>query len=547
MMAQAPASHEDARTLPASTASLPDLPEDIFMMVLDHLRIWDVACCQLVSRAWRHTFYKLEYIQRALKRYPSARELRDLVSDTGDQDEATEVAWKKTFDSIAWRYYHISLGKARSVDRYKLAPSEQTGHYYPIGQWDYHESQPGGRLYYENAATHLRRLNNAKPYLFRASLWSYSDGLLVFAPAESHDAVKSTRILALLDLNTGLSFSVPFDISSKIVRNIRLHHRTLIVEWAERDPFHNLNDMEQVNRHFASCYDIRSSVRSAHGPVQWTIEHRSEFKLHFLGLPLSSRDRFFSTHTSSHYAIYFFQPNRSMYSGDEDNPIESLFVWDISKSSGYLPSQDPSGILRPHDSAQGPQIVAVYPFTSLEFLGIRQQSQIRLMSLSLDSSAANLTWRENIRLAGQGYFDPAERLWCAKTTSFPFIGHGPQLQREWDGSLPPYRGHGSMESVDIDEASMEKWFLPIMDVVDDVTGVRLSLVETCFSGLSMMDNRLIVRIKVPWLDEDHEDGEYVVLKDDELSREISAMGRIAGDERWIIGQNEKLELVVLKF
>jgi hypothetical protein len=104
-----------------------------------------------------------------------------------------------------------------------------------------------------------------------------------------------------------------------------------------------------------------------------------------------------------------------------------------------------------------------------------------------------------------------------------------------------------MESVDIDEASMEKWFLPIMDVVDDVTGVRLSLVETCFSGLSMMDNRLIVRIKVPWLDENHEDGEYLILKDDELSREISAMGRIAGDERWIIGQNERLELVVLKF
>jgi hypothetical protein len=531
---------------PNSTTSVPDLPEDVFILIFDYLHVWEVARCQVVSVAWRQTFSKQDYLERVLRRYSCVRELWTTQPTSSRRDRKIGDLSVR-FHRIASRYYHLSHGRIRQADRHKLAPSEQTGHFYHIGQWDYHESQPGGRLYYENAATHLSRLNS-KPYLFRATLWSYSDGLVVFAPALLPPSAGPTEILALLDLNSNLTFTVPFDISSKVIRNIRLQHRTLIVEWAERDPFHNLNDMEQVNRHFASCFDVllSSSTTCDHQP-HWVVKLRSEFKLHFLGLPLNSRDRFFSTHNNTYYAVYFFQPNRSMYSGDEDLPIESLFVWDISKPSKYRPSQDPSGQRRPQDLDEGPNIVARFSFTGLDYFGIRQHSQIRLMSFSLDTATASLIWRENVCVAGQGYFDPAERLWCAKTTSFPFTGQGPHLQREWDGYLPPYRGHGSMESADVDENALEKWFVPVMDVVDNQTGVRLSLVETCFTGLSMMENKLIVRVKVPWLDEQHEDGEYVTLKDDQLVQEVSAMGRIAGDERWLVGQNERMELVILSF
>ena len=524
--------------------SIPDFPDDVFFLIFDYLQVWEVARCQLVSKSWQQAFSKDAYLQKALRRYPFARELENIIHQLPESDNLSQYDWRTPFNSIARRYFHVSHGKVRQVVRHKLAPSEQTGHYYHIGQWDYHESQPGGRLYFENAASQSFRLT-AKPHLFHATLWSYSGGLLVFAPAQQPPCAKPTEILALLDLNTNQTFRVPFDISSKIIRNLRLHDRTLIVEWAERDPFHNLNDMEQVNRHFASCFDVVPCGSSTgNGPERWDVKQRSEFKLHFLGLPLNSRDRFFSTHNRRYYAIYLFQPNRSMYSGDEDLPIESLFVWDISKASKYQPSQDPSGQFRPQDASEGPHIVARFPFNALEFLGIRQHSQIRLMSLSLDTASASLTWRENVCVAGQGYFDPAERLWCAKTTSFPFLGEGPHLQRDWDGYLPPYRGHGSMESADVDEDGLEKWFVPVMDIVDDQTNVRLSLVETCFTGLSMMENKLIVRIQVPWK---HDDGEYVVLEDAELMRDVSVMGRIAGDERWVIGQNESMELVILKF
>ena len=113
-----------------------------------------------------------------------------------------------------------------------------------------------------------------------------------------------------------------------------------------------------------------------------------------------------------------------------------------------------------------------------------------------------------------------------------------------------------MESASLEDGEVESWFVPIMDVVDDKTDVRISLVETCFTGLAM-ENRLMVRVRVPWVnnryhqrandDDDDGKGAFVVLKDDMAMREVSAMGRIAGDERWIIGQNERMELVVLRF
>lgn len=526
---------------PTPTMSLPDLPEDCFLPILECLQIYDVARCQMVSRAWRSAFTKPLYMHMVLKKYANARELQQL-------DGAHGIA--PIFSRLASRYYHLAHGKVRAVNRHRIAASEQRGDFVPVGQWDYHESQPGGRLYFENAATHISRLNMAaKPYLFRSTLWSYDDGLLVYAPEQLPPDALRNHILALLDLATGFHFSVPFDITSRIIRNVRLSNNTLIVEWAERDPFHSLNDMEQVNRHFATCYDV---ISSATKPTTHSIVHRNEFKLHFLGLPLlSNRDRFFSTHTQSHYAIYFWQPNRSMYTGDEELPIESLFVWDISAASSYRPSLDPSGSSRPTDARKGPYIVARFPFNELEYLGIRQHSQIRLLNLHLDSKSKSLTWRENVCEAGQGYFDPAGRWWNSRSTTFPFTGSGPHYVIEGHENLPPYRGHASMESAPLEEGEIEKWFVPVMDVVDPKTHVRLSLIETCFTGW-MMENRLVVRIGTPWLQDaglPAEDcaGSYVVLKDDAAAREVSAMGRIAGDERWLLGQNERMEISILRF
>ncbi|KIW20650.1 hypothetical protein PV08_01227 [Exophiala spinifera] len=522
-----------------SSLSVTNLSEDIFLLVLRNLTAWELVNCQRVCRSWRTAFSKEGYIRIVLQNYPRTREIRTLPRsalnfNTSSRDS---LPWQETLLSIATRYKNLSLGTARKVIKYPMAPLEQHGDWYSVGQWEYHESQPGGRLYYETAAMHLSKLG-AKPYLFRPTMWSYDEGLLVYAPSQQIDKGYFPETLSLLDLSTGRHSCVPFSNEGKIIRNLRLKDRTLIIEWAEKDPFHNLNAMEQVNRHFANCFDVRRDKSNESWEVCW----RSEWKMHFLGLPPNYHDRFFSTHNSTHYAVYFWQPNRSMYTGDEELPIESLSVWDISAPSPYQPSTDPSGRFRPPDK-DGPYIVSRFSFTDMDFVGIRQHASIALMSLHVDSETKSLTVRENVNVAGQGYFDPAERLWCTKTTMFPFEGEGPRLYREWDGNLPPYRGHCSMESADVEES--ERWFVPIMDVVDSDAGVRASLVETCFSGQSI-ENKLVVRFKVTGTVRPEEAGDWVTLED-KLTSEVSAMGRIAGDERWLIGQNERMEIVVLKF
>ena len=106
------------------------------------------------------------------------------------------------------------------------------------------------------------------------------------------------------------------------------------------------------------------------------------------------------------------------------------------------------------------------------------------------------------------------------------------------------------------EEPVENWFVPVMDVVDREAGVRFGLVETCFGGLGV-DNRLLLRVRVG--DEDGgatggrkksdgrgQQGDWVAM-DDKLVEEVAWMGRIAGDERWVVGQNRSMEIVVLKF
>ena len=118
-------------------------------------------------------------------------------------------------------------------------------------------------------------------------------------------------------------------------------------------------------------------------------------------------------------------------------------------------------------------------------------------------------------------------------------------------------GYGEQDSDGYDD-EVEKWFIPVMDVVDSAAGVRMSLVETCFGGLGV-DNRLMIRVKVKgekgrrvWTKGGRSGSGYDemagwIAMDDKLVEQVAWMGRIAGDERWIVGQNRGMEIVVLKF
>jgi hypothetical protein len=60
---------------------LPDLPEDIFLLIIDYLEAWDFVRSRKVSKPWRKAFSEPEYLRVMLKKYPFVREVRNLLAN----------------------------------------------------------------------------------------------------------------------------------------------------------------------------------------------------------------------------------------------------------------------------------------------------------------------------------------------------------------------------------------------------------------------------------------------------------------------------------
>lgn len=147
--------------------------------------------------------------------------------------------------------------------------------------------------------------------------------------------------------------------------------------------------------------------------------HSNEWRIHFLGMPLNSRDRFYSMHNANYYTLYLWQPNRSAW-GEED-PIEALVVWDISSPSGYRPSRDPSGSSKPAESLmRGPRVVKRLSFTDLEFYGIRQRATPVFQSLALDENHVYVIEENHRWMVGHQATYSLPRLHEVKCIGIPF-------------------------------------------------------------------------------------------------------------------------------
>jgi hypothetical protein len=145
---------------------------------------------------------------------------------------------------------------------------------------------------------------------------------------------------------------------------------------------------------------------------------RNEWKIHFLGMPLNSRDRFFSSHTRTHYAMYLWQPNRSAWG--EDDPIEALAIWDISSPSPYRPSEDSTGEAKPSEDLEGPKVLRRFSFSDLGFYSIRQRSTPVLRGLELDENHVYLIQEDHRWIVGSQASHSHPRLHKVKTTGIPF-------------------------------------------------------------------------------------------------------------------------------
>lgn len=491
------------------------LPQELFLIILNHIDPSDVIRCRRVARAWNIAFGNSRNLIPLLKQaFPRAREVRKLLggerTNNGNDDISAlgDKHWRQVFDLVTSRYFHLARGQPQSVQRFKLYSKP----WFPVQAWDSHESH----------------LTERVDFTFSQAAWTYEDGVVVFPLLE--DEHEPGR-LALLDLVTDERYLVPFPISNKVIRGMRLRERLLVIEWAEPTAFHWLNDSDGVHRHFATAFDIYKTE----GEKGWDIVFRNEWKIMFLGHPLSERDRFFSAHSRHHYTIYAWQPNRSLYTADEDAPIESLFVWDISEPSPYRPSLDPTGRAKETITGNtGPYIVARFTYRELGFYGVRQRGSPAMVRLDVDSEAQAVIFTENFSLIHNGqptnFVDWSSRVLA---TSIPFIAHGPCWRHNVDASYPPYRGNSGMESCPL--VGKFYWYASVCAATDSQAGVSYSL---DFSSLQLSRKSLLLTIRTP---------NSMTTLDAYRSMELSFKGRVCGDERFVIGQNENDELVVYRF
>lgn len=441
-----------------------ELPHDIFLLIIVHLSPRTCVRCRCVSRQW-HDAFTSEVASLLLLRwnFPRCREMRlaaaasssrplseipaNLRAELGDIAEEPRP-WSSILAEVARRYYYLNRAKPRLVEKLDMAQSSR----HEGSAFSFWGVAPWSRF--------LRFNDKTSDFHYPDPVWSYSqeDGILVY-PAAAHDAPSAEddgRVYHIVDLATGQRIPVPFDVRSKHVRRVRLAQGVLIVEWAEALPYHQLNDREVVHRHFVTAFDVTRKPSAT-----WDIEFRSEWKLHFLGLPLNRSDRFFSAHTATHYAAYFWQPNRSLYHVE---PIEQLAVWDISRPSPYRPSEDAKGGTRPAvtrapslppglwngsngttavrpyglndansaglqrpkagpptTAPAGPRVIRRLAWRDLDFYGLRQRATPQFRNLALDEQNLYVVEEEHRWADGQHSSLIPPRVHLVRCTGIPIV------------------------------------------------------------------------------------------------------------------------------
>lgn len=492
------------------------LPRDLFWLILELLEPKDLVRCRLVSRAWNQAFRNPDNLLPLFKKHFFwTQEFKDLQPGSSTYDGTSDLpdSIRHAFDEVVARYDHLERGKPRSVQRHRLCGdlgSSWERQWFPVQPWEAHGSQYLGNVDRQ----------------FEEAMWSYEDGLVVFPRAEH-------QYLVLLDLSRDRQFMVPFIIQGKVIRRVRLQKRVLVVEWAEPKAFHWLNESDGVHRHFASSFDVSPKVDDDGG---WDIIPRNEWKIMFLGHPLSERDRFFSAHSKTHYVIYIWQPNRSLYTADDDAPIESLFVWDISKQSDYRPSLDPTGAQKGPEVDQAPSIVARFGYQDLEFFNVRQRGFPCIQQLEVTDDGQAVYIIENARIFAADEEPEAFGVPQTIVTGIPVNGIGPSVRISPRFILTAYRSNDSFQQMPLFEGwdMVDTWNSIIAQVTDPLSGVIFRL---HFADIETSEDLDSIYLTI-------ETEKTLVSKE---AIDLDGRAKLCGCEKYIIGETRNRELVIYRF
>ncbi|KAI0450650.1 hypothetical protein F5B21DRAFT_517287 [Xylaria acuta] len=517
----------------STISNLTDLPHDIFILIISYLSPTECILCRRVSQSWNAAFRSYDVSWNLMRwHFPRVREMRPTV---------TAPDWVHIFPKVARRYFYLRSARPRLIKKIDIAPLERE-------DLLFHEVEPWGRR--------LRWNDNVAVFQHRDPSWCLEDGLLIYRGSAG-------RYVAF-DLETGLRFSVPFDGTDKIVRRLRLAQSTLVIEWCERELCCQLDDGEDIHRHFATAFDVRRSTdsRIADLPDSREIQFRSEWKLHQFGLPVNRHARFFSAHTSTHYALYLWHHNVSLR--NEERPVEQLTIWDIGDTPSYRPSEGSAGAQMQDTTQPQPRVIKIFTGRALDFLGIRQGNLPVLREVLLDKANVYVHEEEHPWLAGEHSPLSPPRHHHVRSTGIPLSGVGPRWFDECcaDGdihlSFCPRAGSAArLGNGNHDGAPGHfdgKWagrapcwrheefpYLTISDVADERAGVRIAA-RQCFV-IEALSSFVLPKISLrAEPDEAHE-----VRFADDMWKQLLGKGKIMGDERWVVGEDSTGSITIAYF
>ena len=450
--------------------NLGTLPPEILLLISRHLDAQDIYNCQRTCQQWRRAFGSPVLLKDTLiRRYHQAREVRNLVAMGAPDSVET---WAATFERVHTRYAALKLGKYRSQRKINLdvrkgphfTPTLFTNQC-PVSHWEREFGVP-----FEYRSRRARR-EKRQPSEAREPFWSYDAGLLVHVD-------QGLSAYVVLHIESDTSATIPFDRSDRVVRRVRLKNNVVVFEWAESQPYHQLNPMEEVHRHFVTAFDVVPNFSNSPYEPRHLVKLRSEWKLHFLGFPLRSQDVWLSTHNTTHYAVYIWQNNRSAWG--EDEPIESLLIWDIAEASNYRPSSDPSGALQPSD---GPKMVRCLPYKLLDWMGIRQRDVPLIRGIGLDGPAVRVVEAQYSSEYGfHSGSHPLDRSFgtdWVRTTDIPIQGAGPPAVKIFPSVWTKHWCRSKMATLtksrefDLDQVTFDLTF-PGRGCEDEVAGLRFA-------------------------------------------------------------------------
>ncbi|KAI0966965.1 hypothetical protein F4678DRAFT_447836 [Xylaria arbuscula] len=523
-------------------SDITDLPHDVFLLIIIHLSPNESVLCRRVSRSWNAAFTSDDVSWNLMRwHFPRARETRNATG------AIVRPAWAHVFSDVARRYSYLRSARPRLVEKLDICPSSSFRHpFLGVEPWE----------------QFLRWNYNVASFWHPDLSWCLEDGLLIFrGPA--------CGVYVAYDLETSRGFPVPFDWAGKIVRRLRLAHGTLVFEWCEQNPYEALDDdRESIHLHFATAFNVRRLIASDPADPRdlWEIRFRSEWKIHDRGLNLHGRglecdvhDRFFSTHTATHYALYLWRQQGPSPEG----LTEQLTVWNIEDPSPYRPSQDPSGTKAPRPTQPQPRVIKRFTADDLEFLGISQGHMPMLREILLDE--ANLYVHEEAHrwLVGEHARRSPPRNHWVRATGIPFSGIGPRWFDDCcaDGdihmSFCPRAGSAARLDDDSDkhmgyiDGKWPGWapcwrheefpYLTVSDVVDSRAGVRI-VARQCFV-MEALSSFVLPKISL----RAESDYRHEARFEDDMWKQLLEKGKIMGDERWVVGEDHEGRINIVRF